>query len=482
MFNANDMVSIQDLAAMNDALRKATSVGYQDTSGVIGADAGNLSALVPQSIEGTLATATFSMKELALWPAIPKRNVTNTIHEFVRINEHGFDMDPFLSEGGAGSRNVASYERGSVKIKYLAERREVSDVGSLVGIIGNSANAIAEETTRGTFSLLGRLERALWHGNESANSLAFDGIIKQIEDHNSGANVYDLEGNAPTPQLLQDILGEIYAAPRYGRPDCIYVEPRIHAELIRFAVDFGRHDQLKVMSSAQGITYGTQRITIMGPVGPVEVRPAPFLADSFEPPASAYDPNGNVVAPTAVASTIVALGAGEVSKFSGATLDYNYSAVIVTPESGYSAPVALGAAQSVAPGEKVKITVTHPAAAASTNAYIRLYRSTGGGTTVRKIKEVKLNYGVATTDIFDLNEDLPGTSKIVFLEHSPDIFEFARLLDFFRRPLAEVATSKPFLLMLFGSPIVKVPSKCWVIKNAAVATGTKTSNSLLYYR
>ena len=478
MFNANDMVNIQDLAAMNDALRKATSVGYQDTSGVIGADAGDLSALVPQSIEGTLATATFSMKELALWPAIPKRSVANTIHEFVRINEHGFDMDPFLSEGGAGARNVASYERGSVKIKYLAERREVSDVGSLVGIIGNSANAIAEETTRGTFALLGRLERALWHGNESANSLAFDGIIKQIED-NAPNNVYDLEGNAPTPQLLQDILGEIYAAPRYGRPDCIYVEPRIHAELIRFAVDFGRHDQLKVMSSAQGITYGTQRITIMGPVGPVEVRPAPFLADSFEPPASAYDPNGNAVAPTLVASTIVALGGGEVSKFSGATLDYNYSAVIVTPESGYSDPVALGAAQTVAPGEKVQITVTHPAVAASTNAYIRLYRSTGGGTVVRKIKEVKLNYN--NTNVISTNEDLPARAR----SSSSSTRRTSRVraaLGLLPSSSRRGCASKPFLLMLFGSPIVKVPSKCWVIKNAAVATGTKTSNSLLYYR
>lgn len=479
MFNANDMVNIQDLAAMNDALRKATSVGYQDGSGVVDGN-GPLSALVPQSIEGTLSTATYSMKELALWPAIAKRNVTNTLHEFVRIDEHGFDMDPFLSEGGGGARNVPTYSRESVKIKYLAERREVSDVGSLVGIIGNSANAIAEETTRGTFALLGRLERALWHGDESANSLAFNGVIKQIEDHDSGANVYDLEGNAPTPQLLQDILGEIYAAPRYGRPDCIYVEPRIHAELIRFAVQFGRHDQLQVMSSAQGITYGTQQITIMGPVGPVTVKPAPFLADSFEPPASAYNPNGNAVIPTAVASTITALLAGEVSKFSGATLNYNYSAVIVTPESGYSQPIDLAAAQSVAAGEKVTITVTHPQTASSTNAYIRLYRSIGGGTAVRKIKEVPLNYGNATTtEITDLNESRPGTSKIVFIQHSPDILEFARLLDFFRRPLAEVATSKPFLLMLFGSPIVKVPSKCWVIKNAGVAT---SDASLLKYR
>ena len=469
MFNANDMVSIQDLAAMNDALRKANSVGYQTPAAPDGT--GNLSALVPQSIEGTLATATFSMKELALWPAIPKRNVTNTIHEFVRINEHGFDMDPFLSEGGAGSRNVASYERGSVKIKYLAERREVSDVGSLVGIIGNSANAIAEETTRGTFALLGRLERALWHGNEDANPLAFNGIIKQIED-NASDNVYDLEGNAPTPQLLQDILGEIYAAPRYGRPDCIYVEPRIHADLIRFAVDFGRHDQLKVMSSAQGITYGTQRITIMGPVGPVEVRPAPFLADSFEPPAQGYNSgSANLTTPTLTAATV----ANGNTKMDAGT--YVYRVVHVVPESGYSDPSSLAANQGsivVAANQSVDLTITHANIAGS---YLRIYRTTADGSKHLKIREVPATN--TQTSFSDNNEVRPGTSKIVFLEHSPDIFEFARLLDFFRRPLAEVATSKPFLLMLFGSPIVKVPSKCWVIKNAAVATGT---GSLIKYR
>lgn len=469
MFNANDMVNVQDLAAMNDALRKATSVGYQTGAG-LDSD-GALSALVPQSIEGTLSTATYSMKELALWPAIAKRNVTNTLHEYVRIDEHGFDMDPFLSEGGGGARNVPSYSRESVKIKYLAERREVSDVGSLVGIIGNSANAIAEETTRGTFALLGRLERALWHGDESANPLAFDGVIKQIESHDSGANVYDLEGNAPTPQLLQDVLGEIYAAPRYGRPDCIYVEPRIHAELIRFAVQFGRHDQLQVMSSAQGITYGTQKITIMGPVGPVEVRPAPFLADSFEPPAQGYTASGVAIA----AATLAASAIADVSsKLAAAT--YGYKVVIVTPESGYSTPSA-AATVAVSSGEKVSLAIGHNGISGDSNSYVRIYRTKANGSKFFKIAE--LPCGNNSTTFVDLNQSRPGTSKIVFIQHSPDILEFARLLDFFRRPLAEVATSKPFLLMLFGSPIVKVPSKCWVIKNASVQT---TDDSLLTYR
>ena len=52
------------------------------------------------------------------------------------------------------------------------------------------------------------------------------------------------------------------------------------------------------------------------------------------------------------------------------------------------------------------------------------------------------------------------------VQHDPNVLEFARLLDFLRRPLAEVATAKPFLLMLFGSPIVKVPTKCFLMTGA----------------
>jgi len=52
----NDMVSVSDLSDLNKALRKAT-VGYQTTT----SGGGDLAALVPQSIEGTLASATYTM-------------------------------------------------------------------------------------------------------------------------------------------------------------------------------------------------------------------------------------------------------------------------------------------------------------------------------------------------------------------------------------------------------------------------------------
>jgi hypothetical protein len=465
---ANQMVNVADLAQLNDALRKSANMGYQTPAGTAGGDNGSLSPLVPQSIENTLASATYTMKELALWPAIPKVNVTNTVHEYAVINDHGLDLEAFIAEGSGGTTNRSEYERKSVRIKYMAERREVTDVGSLVGLIGNQSNAIAAETERGTLRLLQKLERSLWHSDESVNPLAFDGIIKQIESHNNGANTFDLGGKSPTPRLLQEVLAELQSAPRFGRPDCIYVEPRIHAELIKFAVQFGRHDQFGVSRAADGISYGVQELTIMSPYGAVPVKSAPFLFNAYKAPSAA---SGTTNAPANPVISSATASSDSASRFYAADAgDYIYRVVAVN-NSGFSAPVS-SSAVSVSLGEKVTLSIANQADA----VFFKVYRTEAGGAeeSATLIGEIKAASSGATSFV-DLNAVRPGTSKIVFVQHDPDVLEFARLLDFFRRPLAEVATSKPFLLMLFGSPIVKVPNKMWVLQNAGV---TATSGML----
>jgi len=463
MFNipeANSMVNVADLSALNNALRKSANAGYQTPAGTVGGDAGSLSPLVPQSIENTLASATFTMKELALWPAIPKINVSNTLHEYAVINDHGLDLEAFIAEGSGGTTNRSSYERKSVKIKYMAERREVTDVGSLVGLIGNQSNAIAAETERGTLRLLSKLERSLWHADESVNPLAFDGIIKQIESYENGANTFDLGGKSPTPRLLQEVLAELQSAPRFGRPDCIYVEPRIHAELIKFAVQFGRHDQFGVARSSQGLSYGVRELEIQSPYGPVPVKSAPFLFNAYKAPT---DASGTANAPANNSGVTGAVSVDASSKFEAADAgDYIYRVVSVNND-GYSQPVN-SAAVTVAAGEIVTLTI----AAQADAVFFKIYRTEAGGLAENAtlIGEIKSASGATT--FIDSNAVRPNCSKIVFVQHDPDVLEFARLLDFFRRPLAEVATSKPFLLMLFGSPIVKVPSKMWVLQNAGV--------------
>ena len=129
-------------------------------------------------------------------------------------------------------------------------------------------------------------------------------------------------------------------------------------------------------------------------------------------------------------------------------------------------------AVTVAAGDKVTLTI----AAATDAVFYKIYRTEAGGVAADAalIGEIKKASSGATVFV-DRNGVRPNTSKIVFVQHDPSVLEFARLLDFFRRPLAEVATSKPFLLMLFGSPIVKVPNKMWVLQNAGI---TATSSML----
>jgi hypothetical protein len=479
----NDMIPVGDLQALNESLRKAATgdVGYQTVAGTSGTGIGGLSALVPQSIEGTLASATYTMKELALWPSIPKRAVGQTVHEFSVINDHGLDMDPFISEGAGGANNKSSYTRKFIKIKYLAERREVTDVATMVGLIGNNSNALAEETERGTLRLMQKVEQQLWHGDESTTAdTHFDGVIKQITD-GAPKNVTDLRGQPITPNLLQEVLGDLYAAPKFGRPDKIWIEPRVHADLIKQSVVYGRHDQLQSTDGA--LTFGHRDLNIMAPYGSVPLAAAPFLFEASTPPndgdSHAGDASAAGTAPVTPTVTNSSNTSNALSQFTAADVGFYGYKFVRYNDSGFSAAGATvsGSAlidhgQVANSGESVTVQTS---AAADWN-YMKVYRSAKAVseaavdmTTCKFIGQIKRT-DAAVIDFVDHNDSIPGTSKIVLMQMVPEIVEFARLLDFLRRPLAEVATTKPFLLMLMGSPIVKVATKCAVITNVGLST------------
>lgn len=483
----NEMVNVEDLVRLNDVLRKSGTVGYQ--TGAVPDSAASLSPLVPQSIEGSLASATYTMNELSLWSMIPKTPVSNTLHEYVVVNEHGFDVDPFIGEGGGAESdfvtNNSQYERKSVRIKYMAERRQISDVASLVGLIGDNRQALSEETMRGTMSLMRKVERQLWYGNEDLQEKGFDGIIKQVR---TGApnNVLDLDGSAPTPLLLQEALGEVYSAPNFGKPDCIYVEPRQHAELIKQSVESGRHDQFRVQNGSQGLTFGNANLSIMSPYGAVPVKAAPFLHFASRMPSSGFGSLAPDAPSFSVAPANNAAQAG--SKFQAADEgDYIY-AVIAVGDQGYSAPLiadgvgANVAKVSVSQEDSVTFTIAASGRARGSSQaprYYRIYRSKADGdlSSMRLIKEIVASDN-AVTLVTDLNDGADGQkydcSPIIFAQHDPNVMEFVRLLDFIRRPLAETASVKPFLLMLFGSPVVKVPTKMFMLDNCGTSSAGLT--------
>jgi len=454
---ANDVVPVADLMRLNEMLRKSGTVGYQ-TPTAFGSDAGSLSQLIPQSLESTLASATFTMNEIVLWKNIAKVAVGQTVHEYNVVKEHGLDLSPYMAEGGVPAMNRSEYERRFLKIKFMAERREITDIASTVNpLMGPNATALAEETERGTLRLMQKVERELWHGDESVNSLGFDGIIKQIGDES--ASVTDLQGATLSAQDLQDVLADVYAAPRYGAPDCIYMEPRAHASLINQTVATGRHDQLRV-TDASTFTFGAKNLNIMSPYGSVPVKSAPFLFNQFEAP-SAASGDGAPAQPTITSATLVAGG-----NFAAGGEKYNYSVVGVSNSNGYSTPSATTADVTPAAGNK---SVDVLIAKQSGVDFWKIYRKSDqtGESGLVMIGAIANDPTQATT-FTDKNDNLPNTSTVVMVKHSPDVLRFARLLDYLRRPLAEVQTTRPFLLMLFGAPIVAVPSKCHIIKNVGI--------------
>jgi hypothetical protein len=494
--NINENVTINELTRLNDALQKNSQVGYQALDGSGNDLRGPLSPIMPQSIEGTLASAAHTMRDLALWPMLPKVQATNTIHEYAVIDSHGEDLDPFISEGGGDSSfgsSTSQYSRKSVKIKYMAEKRAISDVSTLVGIVGQNADALALETERGTMSLLRKMEVQCFYGDEDVNDLAFDGVMKQIErDGDTDRNPYqfgkgfsqnqeDLEGVALTGSKLHEVLGELYSAPRFGAPDAIFMSPRQYSKLIADSAQNGRHDSMVLVNQGdQGVhTLGAgPRIHIMGPMGPVPVVAAPFISRRLKPPTVASA--GNDMAQAVIASAVVRTeaqflgddavngtengwGAVGVGDHQG---DFRYVFVPVSKK-GYGAPV-VSAALTVHSDAIPKIQLN----ALNNCKYVRVYRAKIGAaaTAAQVLKAAELIGEIKASEIlgadwFDAGFERQGCDSVLISQMDQNTIEFARLLDFIRRPLAEVGAAKQFLLMLFGAPSVKVPRKNFVLRN-----------------
>lgn len=459
MFNSMSHNEFEALKrALDESLNKSATIGYQTPA----SGGGTLGPMVPQSIENTLSNATHSSQDAVLWKDIPKASAAQTVHEYVRVTQHGVEgLSPFFAEGGVTGTNRGVYERAAAKIKFLGEKREITDVASMVGLLGGNANALAEETVRGTLSLLRKIEHSIFHGDESMSDVEWDGIFKSMA---SGGNVTNMEGGTVSAQLLQDVCGEVFSAPYYGRPDTIYMEPRMHSELIKQTVNGGRHDQLKTMSGAQ-VTFGVSDIGISAPYGFVRIKAAPFLFNAKKAPSAGY---GDYIPATPSLSVALAAGASAASKFVAADAgDYIFKAVAVS-DKGYSAPLTT-AAVTVAAGESVTFTIADPSDTQVT--HYEIYRTPVGGLAASAQMIARVAKGTTTTAVTDNNTNRTGASKILFAQNDPEIYEFARLLDLIRRPLHSLATTRPFMIMMFGTPIVKVPEKMWVLENLLPNSG-----------
>ena len=513
---AGQEVPVRELAELNKALRQnmmksagvgATTgvgnVGYGDQHGTpfSGGDGNELEPLVPQSIQNTLDSATYTDSAIQLWKSMTKIPVSATLHETVRVNEYGsMGLDPWIAEGGGGNNSSGDYERLIVKVKYLAEKREISDVATMVSSVGYSGvsrQALAQQTMDGTRALLGKLERNLFNGDSHLTQLGFDGIRKQILNTNytttQGVQTIgntdqhlNKKGANLSPQDLIDTLYEVFAAPNFGMVNSILVEPRVFGSLVQVATAHGRFDQISTASNQ--LLFGADGLKIAGPGGLVPVVSCPLMQHPDKQiTANQGDVSGTAsqaVTDTGLNLTPSAVSAVGTSNWTAANEGtYRYSLTLVT-DTGAAIVDMADATVSVSAGQSVKFDIAdginkaHSATETGTDGanggrYYRVFRTKKGASGASDPKYWIGNWPVnnegtgTNTLIYDNNDKEPQTSSVYFLQNTPDVMYWAQLLDFLRRPLAQDKTTIPFLLMLFGSPHVKVPTKNFVIDNVS---------------
>ena len=503
-------VPVRELVELNKALQtqglyKATggaNAGHPAAMG-LGTGAADFTPLIPQSIQTVLDSATFTESMVKFFRMLPKVPVGSTVHEAIVMNEHGsLHLDPFISEGGKNVRSSADYSRKTVNVKYLAELREITDVATMVNTVGGgsvSKQGLALETQAGTTSILGKLERSLFWADSGSSDIHFDGIWKQLTQTTfvganqtvspkvgaNSNNYEDLQGSAVTSDKLMEALYRVYAAPNYGTPTSILVEPRTYASLQSLAFSKARWGL--DAGAPQPITLYNGVLSVAGPTGAVPIISCPLLLPPQTPPTAsvpAVDPTG--LAAGGVAVLELAAGPLAASDYAGngsnmqglvdgvgtAVADstagtYRYKIVAVNA-SGHGAATTTKSDDADNNTRAFKITITDNALT-KTNLYYRVYR------TGKNEADVAGNYKWAfdapakaggDTIIIDDFSRLPGTAPVFVLQATPDVMSWVQLLDFLRRPLAQTSTSVPFLLMLFGSPFVKVPTKNFVFGNA----------------
>jgi len=470
-------ITPQDVFALKEAmakqrLRKALSAGYNDPAASVA------QPLVPQSMEKTLASATYRSSDAVLWKKIPKVGVSATVNEFSRIEEHGSrDVEGWFSEGGSPLLEQSTYTRDFTRVKYIGVKGATTFAMMHSRIVGANATAEAEEVDRKTLQLIGLIEDALYFGDSSINPLAFDGLRATLEKE-APANIVDLRGQVLTGRQMREDMA--LQRDLFATPNLVVMSHGTRAILGNLEDPAIRRND----PSGKGARVGTTAEGLNADHGLVGFDSTFFLKaktailGSAGVQSAAIGPDPDFAAPTAIAfdadagdnGANVALAGAEVSNWVEDDVGVYIYRIVAVSDHGHAASIQ-SASVTVESGKKNTMQIddgsNDPTKGGNSIRYYKVFRSEkdGGDGTCRFIKNVAAATGAGLTTITDFNDDIPQTSWAFSLQMTPDVVEVVRLLDMMKQDLAIRSTTKEFLLILFAAFRSRTPTKLWAWKN-----------------
>ena len=450
-----------------DYLNKALSAGVARPP-VSGGD-----TLRVESLEATLRTVIYTSQMIKLTQKIPRIPAFSTVEEYNLLSGYGDDAGAFTAEGDLPETQDSTYARKAAFVKFLGTTREVTHPMTLVRPA--HGNVIALETQNGAIWLTERLERGLFEARSDLVAHEFDGLKKQILDgagctdpwgtYPTAHNIFDARGAGLTEDMVENMAQSVTDG--YGVPTDLYGAPKAFSEL---AKAFFPRERVNLPAPTDG-KVGFAITSVVTSAGTVQLNPDIFIrpgrayGDKTPPAAatSAKAPN----APSAVTGAATADVA--LSKFgTGENGAYRYFVTAIN-RYGESLPCATTVAQTaVAVGDKVTLTITdggYGAGAAPTTAF-KIYRSSKDGAvaTAKHCFTFPRTAG-ATTVAIDRNFWLPGCSTGYMIQSNLQYFSLRQLAPLMKIPLATVAASIRWMMLLYCVPIIYSPLKSALVLN-----------------
>lgn len=440
-------------------LQKALSAGYAtDSAAMTGGR-----SLIPQDIEMSMVNALAAKQEdFKLMNLLAKPKVGSTVHEYTRRDDAGEFMNIFTAEGGEAGDSSQTLERVTRPMKYMQTYREVTLQMQVAKTI---EDAMASEKLAGTLTVLKGCEYGLFQADSSVVPVQFDSVLKQVKVNPARRNLVDLRGAKMSDIAGEDSITEIArqvfenggSLSHAFMPSMIAQDfQKLARDRLRFNVNDGRGGQVIL----EYPTTFSGDIKIAGKdAGPDKM----FHVKGAV--AASGDATKRPAAPT-FALAAQALTAGQGRGFGTLDAGTYYYQVFAINEYGVS-PGAVAAALAVAAGQEAKITITPGATRGTGYVIARSKKGATDGTDCREMVRIA-DSGAATTVVLDQNEDLPGTGEILYLSHdamepSAQFDQFLPLMKFDLFPTRAAVT--PFLIVLFGTPDIKVPWYHGVVKN-----------------
>jgi hypothetical protein len=449
-------------------LQKALEAGWPAPS-YTGGGAGW--PLLPQSIQMTLAWATAQMEHVRLWKAFPKElgRIGSTIHEYSRQAGLGSNLDFAMAEGDVGPIVDSEFERLFAKVRFMSHIRSVSNPMTLLKPLVGANDAIEKANYDAAIWQAVTLENALFFGDDNIHPYSVNGLRRACEDVN---HVADMRGLPLDTDKVYDYIVSLVEPPNYGLPTHLWTSVGVKADFGKIGGTHVRFNVPPGLAAKGDFKLGIEATGIIGPMGDVPFEPDVFLSPKQAantvaigqniPNTPAWEAQGAPAdAGSDVASQFTADDAG----------NYIYKVVACGPK-GKSAPLT-SSPTAVASGHKISMTIAAPAG--TTVHYYTIYRTKKGGAAsanfeIARVKQATSNGSAIATTFVDKNENLPDTSWAFLVEMKPEVMVWKQLLDFARIPLAMTELRQPFAYVLYGMPIIEVPTKLYAFKNIGRVT------------